>query len=102
MSKPLALKEKRIRRRPEDARVLILDAAETRMTVDGPAGLRLQDLLMDELFRWMDDYGYKFAPDLPIRLTEEGHWHGMHGVIGAGGGSISASAINGGIRLQAL
>jgi permuted papain-like amidase YaeF/Yiix C92 family enzyme len=30
--------------------------------------LRLQDLLMDELFRWMDDYGYKFAPDLPIRL----------------------------------
>ena len=24
--------------------------------------LRLQDLLMDELFRWMDDYGYKFAP----------------------------------------
>jgi AcrR family transcriptional regulator len=40
----LALKEKRIRRRPEDARLLILDAAETRMTVDGPAGLRLQDV----------------------------------------------------------
>ena len=40
----MALKEKRIRRRPEDARALILDAAETRMTVDGPAGLRLQDV----------------------------------------------------------
>jgi len=40
--------------------------------------------------------------DLPIRLTEEGHWHGMHGVIGAGGGSISASTINGGIHLQSL
>jgi AcrR family transcriptional regulator len=40
----LALKEKRIRRRPEDARALILDAAEARMTVDGPAGLRLQDV----------------------------------------------------------
>jgi hypothetical protein len=30
--------------------------------------LRLQDLLMDELFRWMDDYGYRFKPDLPVRL----------------------------------
>jgi AcrR family transcriptional regulator len=40
----LALKEKRIRRRPEEARALILDAAEARMTVDGPAGLRLQDV----------------------------------------------------------
>jgi AcrR family transcriptional regulator len=42
--KPLAVKEKRVRRRPEDARALILDAAEARMTVDGPAGLRLQDV----------------------------------------------------------
>jgi AcrR family transcriptional regulator len=40
----LALKEKRIRRRPEEARALILDAAEALMTVDGPAGLRLQDV----------------------------------------------------------
>jgi AcrR family transcriptional regulator len=40
----LALKEKRVRRRPEDARALILDAAEACMTVDGPAGLRLQDV----------------------------------------------------------
>jgi AcrR family transcriptional regulator len=40
----LALKEKRIRRRPEDARALILDAAEAQMKVDGPAGLRLQDV----------------------------------------------------------
>jgi len=40
----LALKEKRIRRRPEEARALILDAAEARMTVNGPAGLRLQDV----------------------------------------------------------
>jgi AcrR family transcriptional regulator len=37
-------KEKRVRRRPEEARALILDAAEARMTVDGPAGLRLQDV----------------------------------------------------------
>lgn len=40
----MARKEKRIRRRPEEARGLILDAAEARMTVDGPAGLRLQDV----------------------------------------------------------
>jgi AcrR family transcriptional regulator len=40
----LALKEKRIRRRPEDARALILDAAEAQMTAAGPAGLRLQDV----------------------------------------------------------
>jgi hypothetical protein len=30
--------------------------------------LRLQDLLMDKLFWWMDEYGYKFRVDLPIRL----------------------------------
>ncbi len=30
--------------------------------------LRLQDLLMDKLFWWMDEYGYKFREDLPIRL----------------------------------
>ncbi len=30
--------------------------------------LRLQDLLMDKLFWWMDEYGYKFHEDLPIRL----------------------------------
>ena len=30
--------------------------------------LRLQDLLMDSLFRWMDEYGYRFKPDLPVRL----------------------------------
>ena len=30
--------------------------------------LRLQDLLMDKLFAWMDAYGYKFHEDLPIRL----------------------------------
>jgi AcrR family transcriptional regulator len=40
----LTLKEKRIRRRPEEARALILDAAQARITVDGPAGLRLQDV----------------------------------------------------------
>ena len=37
-------KEKRVRRRPEEARALILDAAEAQMTVDGPAGLRLQEV----------------------------------------------------------
>ena len=31
--------------------------------------LRMQDLLMDKLFWWMDTYGYKFRPDLPIRLV---------------------------------
>ena len=40
----MPLKEKRVRRRPEEARALILDAAEARMTVEGPAGLRLQDV----------------------------------------------------------
>jgi hypothetical protein len=30
--------------------------------------LRLQDLLMDKLFWWMDEYGYKFREDIPIRL----------------------------------
>jgi len=40
----LRTKQKRVRRRPEEARALILDAAEARMTVDGPAGLRLQDV----------------------------------------------------------
>jgi hypothetical protein len=30
--------------------------------------LRLQDLLMDKLFRWMDEYGYRFKPDLPVKL----------------------------------
>jgi AcrR family transcriptional regulator len=40
----LESKEKRVRRRPEDARALILDAAEAQMTVDGPAGLRLKEV----------------------------------------------------------
>ena len=40
----MALREKRVRRRPEEARALILDAAAARITVDGPAGLRLQDV----------------------------------------------------------
>jgi hypothetical protein len=31
--------------------------------------LRLQDLIMDKLFWWMDEYDYKFKPDLPIRLV---------------------------------
>src|ERR1700722_11490401 len=40
----LAAKVKRVRRRPEDARRLILDAAEASMAAAGPAGLRLQDV----------------------------------------------------------
>jgi AcrR family transcriptional regulator len=40
----LATKQQRIRRRPEDAKLLILDAAEASMTAEGPAGLRLQDV----------------------------------------------------------
>jgi AcrR family transcriptional regulator len=35
---------KRVRRRPEDAKALILDAAEACMKAGGPAGLRLQDV----------------------------------------------------------
>jgi len=30
--------------------------------------LRLQDLLMDRLFLWMDEHGYRFKEDLPVRL----------------------------------
>lgn len=37
-------KGKRIRRKPEEARALILDAAEAAVAVSGPAGLRLQDV----------------------------------------------------------
>ena len=37
-------KEKRIRRTPEEARTLILDAAEKTMGREGPAALRLQDV----------------------------------------------------------
>ncbi len=36
--------KKRIRRKPEDARALILDAAEKSMAAHGPAGIRLQDV----------------------------------------------------------
>jgi hypothetical protein len=30
--------------------------------------LRLQDLIMDGLFRWMEEYGYRFREDLPTKL----------------------------------
>lgn len=40
----MAEKQKRIRRTPEDACALILDAAEKTMGAQGPAGLRLQDV----------------------------------------------------------
>ena len=35
---------KRVRRTPQDARRLILDAAEASMVSKGPAGIRLQDV----------------------------------------------------------
>ncbi len=41
---PKAAKAKRVRRTPEDAQRLILDAAESSMGAEGPAGLRLQDV----------------------------------------------------------
>jgi AcrR family transcriptional regulator len=44
MSQPLESQGKRVRRRPEDARRLILEAAEASMTASGPAGLRLTDV----------------------------------------------------------
>ena len=40
----MALKEKRVRRKPEEARAMILDAAQASMAADGPAGIRLQDI----------------------------------------------------------
>jgi AcrR family transcriptional regulator len=40
----LAAKPKRVRRRPEDAKRLILDAAEASLAGNGPASLRLQDV----------------------------------------------------------
>jgi len=40
----LTQKQKRIRRTPEDARALILEAAEGTIARTGPAGLRLQDV----------------------------------------------------------
>lgn len=40
----MAIKRKRTRRQPEDAKRLILDAAEASMTATGPAGLRLHDV----------------------------------------------------------
>lgn len=42
--------------------------------------LRLQDLLMDKLFQWMDEHGYTFHPDFPIRLI---------GIFGALSGRLS-------------
>lgn len=42
--KSKAAAEKRIRRTPEEAQKLILDAAESSMGAEGPAGLRLQDV----------------------------------------------------------
>jgi AcrR family transcriptional regulator len=43
----MASAPKRIRRTAEDARRLILDAAEARLARTGPAGIRLQDLAAD-------------------------------------------------------
>ncbi|MDB5739765.1 MAG: transcriptional regulator, TetR family [Alphaproteobacteria bacterium] len=40
----MEIKEKRVRRKPEEARALILDAAEKSMAEGGPAGIRLQDV----------------------------------------------------------
>lgn len=40
----MAARAKRVRRKPEEARALILDAAEKSMAEQGPAGLRLQDV----------------------------------------------------------
>lgn len=40
----MATKQKRVRRTPEEAKKLILDAAESSMGAEGPAGLRLQDV----------------------------------------------------------
>jgi hypothetical protein len=47
--------------------------------------LRLQDLLMDRLFLWMEQHGYRFREDLPIKLI--GH-------LGALSGKLSTRAKN--------
>lgn len=47
--------------------------------------LRLQDLLMDRLFLWMDEHDYRFREDLPIRLI---------GVLGRMSGQLSTRAKN--------
>ena len=39
---------------------------------------------------------------LPIRLTDEGGRHSLHGIIGTGGASLSATTVNGGIRLDPI
>jgi AcrR family transcriptional regulator len=44
MSIAMVKRGKRLRRTPEEARRLILDAAQTRLTTTGPEGLRLQDI----------------------------------------------------------
>ncbi len=45
--------------------------------------LRLQDLLMDRLFLWMDEYDYRFREDLPIKLI---------GLLGQLSGQLSTRA----------
>jgi hypothetical protein len=47
--------------------------------------LRLQDLLMDRLFLWMDEHGYRFKEDLPVRLI---------GLFGRMSGRLSDRAKN--------
>lgn len=45
--------------------------------------LRLQDLLMDRLFLWMDEHDYRFREDLPIKLI---------GLLGRLSGQLSTRA----------
>ncbi|MTD94187.1 hypothetical protein GIW81_07535 [Hyphomicrobium sp. xq] len=45
--------------------------------------LRLQDLLMDRLFLWMEQHGYRFKEDLPIKLV---------GIFGQLSGQLSTRA----------
>jgi hypothetical protein len=47
--------------------------------------LRLQDLLMDKLFQWMDEYGFKFEEDLPVKMI---------GIFGHLSGKLSNRAKN--------
>lgn len=34
--------------------------------------MRIKDMIMTKLFEWMDVYGYKFYPDLTVRLVALG------------------------------
>jgi hypothetical protein len=53
--------------------------------------LRLQDLLMDRLFLWMDEYDYRFKEDLPIKLI--GFFGQMSGKLSSRAKALMADVV---------